>query len=62
MATYYTGDNPCRGCERRKQGCHARCEDYNAWKATAVEDHSSGWQTPAHERFKKRCRSRYKKD
>ena len=24
--------NPCRGCDLRKPGCHATCEDYIAWK------------------------------
>lgn len=24
---------PCRGCEKRKTGCHARCDDYKAFRA-----------------------------
>ncbi len=23
---------PCKGCDRRRQGCHAECEDYLAYK------------------------------
>ena len=22
---------PCKNCDRRKIGCHARCEPYQAW-------------------------------
>ena len=25
-------DNPCRYCEDRYSGCHAKCEEYKAWK------------------------------
>ena len=24
---------PCKECEERKVGCHAKCEDYKEWKA-----------------------------
>ena len=23
---------PCKGCERRSENCHAKCEDYKVWK------------------------------
>lgn len=23
---------PCKDCERRKLGCHGRCEPYKEWK------------------------------
>lgn len=25
-------DAPCKGCERRSENCHAKCEDYKVWK------------------------------
>ena len=28
-----TGNAPCKGCEFRKVGCHADCEDYLQFKA-----------------------------
>lgn len=27
---------PCKGCEKRKIGCHTNCPDYGAWAAEAV--------------------------
>ena len=24
-------DAPCKGCERRNEECHAKCEDYKEW-------------------------------
>ena len=29
--------NPCYGCLRRNAKCHAKCENYRAWK-TAVDE------------------------
>jgi len=26
-------NTPCKGCERREIGCHAKCEDYANFKA-----------------------------
>lgn len=62
MAIYYVGDNPCKGCEKREQACHSRCKDYEAWKSSAVEKRFIMWTTPAHERYRKRARSRNKQD
>lgn len=28
---------PCKGCDRRKLGCHGRCEQYKAWTASRHE-------------------------
>lgn len=28
---------PCKDCEDRIPGCHDRCADYKAWKATQEE-------------------------
>lgn len=28
---------PCRGCEKRKIGCHANCPDYGAWAAETIQ-------------------------
>ncbi len=24
--------NPCKDCDRRHPGCHARCRDYGEWR------------------------------
>ena len=26
--------SPCKDCQNRKVGCHARCEEYLAWRAS----------------------------
>lgn len=62
MSTYYVGTNPCKGCKRREQHCHGKCKEYNAWKNTAIEVRFIMWTTPAHERYRKRARSRNKRD
>lgn len=28
---------PCRGCERRKIGCHTSCPEYGAWAAEIIQ-------------------------
>lgn len=26
-------ENPCRGCDNRKAGCHGSCNKYKLWRA-----------------------------
>jgi len=35
--TFSTENNPCYGCTGRNAECHAKCENYRAWK-TAVDE------------------------
>ena len=36
-----TNSSPCRGCERRCEGCHGHCEQYASWKELMAEDASA---------------------
>ena len=29
---------PCKNCEKRHAGCHAGCEEYNAWAAVKRQE------------------------
>lgn len=39
-------NSPCKDCERRYQGCHGQCEDYQTWKAA--------WDAERNERHKEK--------
>lgn len=28
---------PCKECEKRYLGCHANCEEYQAWRSERIE-------------------------
>jgi len=28
--------SPCKGCEKRRIGCHENCPDYGAWAAEVI--------------------------
>jgi len=30
--------SPCRYCQRRAEGCHARCPEYAAWVQACAEE------------------------
>lgn len=30
--TYNPGKGPCKDCDKRHVGCHARCDDYLEWR------------------------------
>ena len=32
------GSGQCYGCEKREVGCHARCEEYKAYKAQIAKE------------------------
>lgn len=38
------GNNPCRDCEERYEGCHGGCERYIAWKDGVNERKNSIYQ------------------
>lgn len=37
MSKAYSDVCPCRGCDKRKVGCHGKCEVYKKWKASGIE-------------------------
>jgi predicted ATP-dependent serine protease len=38
------GNNPCRDCEERHEGCHGKCEKYTSWRDVVNEKKNSIYQ------------------
>lgn len=36
---------PCRNCKERRQGCHAECEKYSAWRTELQADKETAIKT-----------------
>lgn len=37
MPKSYATVAPCKGCEKRRVGCHATCKEYAIWKNAGIE-------------------------